>query len=98
MPTFETTNRFAKDWADLGPDDRLRFKAAVPESFVLDLASGGRFRAGLRIRGVQKTAGVMEMTWAPDGRATWQYGDELTEGDPHIIWRRIWTHDIFRSP
>ncbi|MER6108587.1 hypothetical protein ACWG5P_11115 [Streptomyces prasinus] len=37
----------------------------------------------------------MEMTWAPDGRATWQYGDELREGEPHVIWRRVGGHEIF---
>lgn len=98
MPTFETTNRFDKDWADLEPEDRLRFKEAVKQSFVPDLASGGRFRAGLRVKGVQGTDGVMEMTWAPNGRATWQYGNELNEGHRHIIWRRIGTHDIFPHP
>ncbi len=98
MPTFETTNRFDKDWADLDPGDKARFRTAVTESFVPDLAGDGRFRAGLRVKGIQKADGVMEMTWAPDGRATWEYGSELSEGDPHVIWRRIGTHDIFRTP
>lgn len=40
----------------------------------------------------------MEMTFAPDGRATWQFGDEAKAGHVHIVWRRIGTHDIFRSP
>jgi hypothetical protein len=47
---------------------------------------------------VQGHAGVWEMTWAPDGRATFHYGDEIRPGDPHIIWRRIGTHAIFRAP
>jgi hypothetical protein len=38
------------------------------------------------------------MTWAPNGRATFEYGDELRPGDPHIIWRRIGMHGIFRQP
>lgn len=37
----------------------------------------------------------MEMTWAPDGRATWQYGDEVRPGVTHILWRRVGGHDIF---
>ena len=28
---------------------------------------------------------------------TFEYGDEI-QGQPHIIWRRIGTHDIFRRP
>jgi hypothetical protein len=56
------------------------------------------FRPDLRAKGVQGALGVYEMTWAPDGRATWQYGDEVREGEPHVIWRRIGTHDVFDRP
>jgi hypothetical protein len=38
------------------------------------------------------------MTWAPDGRATFEYGDEIQPGEAHIIWRRIGTHSVFRQP
>ena len=38
------------------------------------------------------------MTWAPNGRATFEYGNEMRSGEPHIIWRRIGTHGIFRKP
>jgi hypothetical protein len=38
------------------------------------------------------------MTRAPDGRATFQYGPEIAPGEPHVIWRRIGTHAIFREP
>ncbi len=34
------------------------------------------------------------MTWADDGRATFSYGKSDQPDDPHIIWRRIGTHDI----
>lgn len=30
-------------------------------------------------------------------RATFEYGDEIL-GEPHIVWRRIGTHDVFRRP
>jgi hypothetical protein len=97
VPTFETTDRFAKDLALLSVEGKARFKAKVLDEFVPDLEAG-KFRAGLRVKKVQGTDGVMEMSWAPDGRATWQYGAALTIGKPHVIWRRIGTHDIFRSP
>jgi hypothetical protein len=42
--------------------------------------------------------GVMEMTWAPDGRATFHFGTSVVEGQPHIVWRRIRTHKIFTRP
>jgi len=41
------------------------------------------------------------MTWSfagPDGRATFEYGDSILPDEPHIIWRRVGTHDIFREP
>ena len=41
---------------------------------------------------------VWEMTWAPDGRATFHFGNPVTEGEVHIIWRRIGTHEIFTRP
>ena len=66
--------------------------------FVDDLEAGQPFRPGLRVKAVQGTGSIMEMTFAPDGRATWQFGAEVTYGQAHVIWRRIGTQDIFRSP
>jgi hypothetical protein len=61
--------------------------------------STGSLRAGLR---VQRASGVYQLTWSmgpgPAGRATWQYGLALRPGTPHIIWRRIGTHDILTGP
>jgi hypothetical protein len=37
---------------------------------------------------------VFEMTWDNDGRATFSYGAGRVPGQPHVIWRRIGTHDI----
>jgi hypothetical protein len=50
------------------------------------------------VKKVKATPGVFELTWAPDGRATWSYGDEKVPGEPHIVWRRIGSHDIFKNP
>lgn len=97
MPTFEATARFEKDYQGLDSAQRERFRRVVLDEFVPDLAAG-RFRAGLRVRRVEKATGIFEMTWAPDGRATWQYGKEMVPGQPHVIWRRVGAHGIFRSP
>lgn len=97
MPTFEVLSRFRRDFAKLTDAQARRFRRVVREDFVPDLAAG-TFRPGLRVKGVQAAPGVYEMTWAPDGRATWQYGAEKVVGEPHIIWRRIGTHDIFTPP
>ncbi len=96
MPTSEVTDRFKKDWSTLGVEARKRFQRTVLEQFVPDLAAG-RFRAGLRVKRLQATRDIFEMTWAPDGRATWQYGTEQIPDQPHVIWRRVGAHDVFRS-
>jgi hypothetical protein len=38
------------------------------------------------------------MTWADDGRATFESGDPVTDGEHHVVWRRIGGHDIFGRP
>lgn len=64
--------------------------------FVADFLSGQQPRHSLRVKRVQNVPGVWELSWAADGRAT--YGPELKDGQPHIAWRRIGSHDIFRNP
>jgi hypothetical protein len=96
LATWDKTARFLRDYEGLSASERNAFMTAV-RAFVEDLPRG-RFGPSLRVKGVQVAPGVFEMTWADDGRATWQYGPEVTEGQPHIIWRRIGGHDIFASP
>ncbi|CAA9558842.1 MAG: hypothetical protein AVDCRST_MAG88-1328 [uncultured Thermomicrobiales bacterium] len=52
----------------------------------------------MRLKAVHGHPGVYEMTWANDGRATFRFGPSIRPGDPHIIWRRVGTHDIFDAP
>ena len=85
-----------RDYSRLSATQQAEFRVAL-RRFVEDLRSGS-FRKGLRIKHVQSHPGVWEMTWAPDGRATFRYGDSVHPGDPHIIWRRIGSHDIFSDP
>jgi hypothetical protein len=54
--------------------------------------------SGLRVKGVRGAGGIFEMTGSEDGRATFQYGKEIVEGEPHVIWRRIGSHAIFTEP
>ncbi len=96
MPTYDKTDRFALDFRMLTDEQREAFIRAL-DAFRDDLRTG-RFRKGLRVKGVRGARGVFEMTWAPDGRATFSYGCSLRQGEPHIIWRRIGTHAIFSKP
>jgi hypothetical protein len=97
MPTFQLLPRFNSDWEKLSDDQREMFRKAV-RRLIEDLGSGRSFRKGLRVKRIQLTDDVFEMTFSPDGRATWQYGPEVTPGEPHVIWRRIGTHAVLRTP
>ncbi len=96
MPTFVLTERFLRDLEGLTPEQRRAFRAAVMK-FRQDLPTR-RFRKGLRVKRVQGSSDIFEMTWADDGRATFQYGASITEGEQHVVWRRIGTHSILSNP
>jgi mRNA-degrading endonuclease YafQ of YafQ-DinJ toxin-antitoxin module len=98
MPTREVLTSFWRDWDRLTAAQQRAFREAVGQ-FVADLAAGSQgFHPRLRVKRVQGHRGVWEMTWAPDGRATFEYGDEVQPCEAHIIWRRIGTHSVFRQP
>ncbi|MFJ6252749.1 MULTISPECIES: hypothetical protein [unclassified Streptomyces] len=52
MPTYKTLARFTTNLDRLTPEQRLKFRQTVA-AFVEDPRAGGRFRAGLRIKGVR---------------------------------------------
>jgi hypothetical protein len=97
VPTYETLPRFLRDHRSLRKDQAEAFERAL-ELFIAGLRRG-RFDQRLRVKRVKSTADVWEMSWAPDGRATFQYGDEMVPGEPHIIWRRVGDHSVLdRNP
>jgi hypothetical protein len=95
MPTYERRPQFDRDYAALSREQRRAFRAAV-EKFVADVERG-TFRAGLRVKGIKSAPGIVEMTWAPNGRATFEYGTPIREGVTHIVWRRVGTHDVLNE-
>jgi hypothetical protein len=94
-PTFEWTNRFSTDWDKLESEERALFRQKVRDLFVPGLTAG-ELPPGLRVKRVRGTRDVWELTWDGDGRGTFQYGDEIVIGDPHVVWRRIGGR-LFRS-
>ena len=96
MPTYDLTARFRQEFKKLTPEQHR----AVLEMVHLLVANlrARRFDARLRLKRVHGHEGVWEVSWAADGRATFEYGPEVRPGDPHIIWRRVGTHEIFREP
>lgn len=97
MPTYAWLARFRADFERLTPAQQAAFLVAVSQ-FVENLRSGRQFRKGLRVKGIKGAAGIFEMTWADDGRATFEYGEEVVEGEPHVVWRRVGTHSVFKQP
>lgn len=97
MPTNEAIASFWRDWAGLSAEDQRAFRAAV-QKFVEDMKTGRGLRKGLRVKGVQGARGIYELSWAQNGRATFEYGKPVRDGEPHIIWRRIGDHGIFDRP
>jgi hypothetical protein len=84
VPHYSTTPRFRRDLKALPKALRTRFADTARDQFVPEPHA----------RPVERTSGVFEMTFAPGGRATWQYGPELEPGVPHVIWRRVGTTTI----
>lgn len=97
MPTREIADSFWAGWERLTAEQQRMFLVAVGK-FVDDLRAGRGFRAGLRVKGVRGAPGVFEMTWAPDGRATFSYGRSVMGDEPHVVWRRIGTHEVLKTP
>jgi hypothetical protein len=98
VATYEMSPRFQKDYESLSRSDRSRARRAAKE-LADDLNNHRAPRPGLRVKRVQTAPpGVLEMTWAPNGRATFEFGREVRVGHRHIVWRRIGTHAVFDAP
>lgn len=93
MATYEWSPQFVNDLAALSREQRRAFRVAV-EKFVADLRRGQGFRPGLRVKGIRGSPGMFEMTWARDGRAVFSYGASVREGEAHIVWHAVGTHDV----
>ena len=83
--------------SELSPSQKAAFLRAVI-LFVVDLRAGRGFRKSLRVKKMAGYDNVRELTWARDGRATFEYGVPVKEGHPHIRWRRVGTHVIVKQP
>jgi hypothetical protein len=94
VPTHKETEAFLRDFDQLSPAQKRRFRIAV-RKFVEDLKAKRPPRAGLGIEKYESAEGVFGFHWAPDGRALFRYGTSPHPGDVHIIWLSIGTHDIY---
>jgi len=97
-PTYERSARFARDMRKLSSEQRRAFLAARDELVAGLRTQPPQFAPRLRIKRVQGSEDVWEMTWAADGRATFRYGRQVLPAEPHIVWLRIGTHAILDDP
>ena len=98
MPTFERLARFDREFRRLPRELQRAFLAMLPVFVAALKEDPPVFPPALRVHRVQGTAGVWEITFAPDGRATFEYGAEVRAGEPHVIWRRVGTHAVLSQP
>ena len=98
MPTFARLARFDREFRRLSRELQHAFLAMLPSFIDALRASPPAFPPSLRIKRVQGVEGVWEITFAPDGRATFEYGAEVRSGEPHVIWRRIGDHGVLSDP
>ncbi len=98
MPTFQRLPRFDRDWDALTAAERRAFRTAV--ALFLDGLRGasGRFHPRLRVHRIDGTEDIWSLSFGDDARATFQYGEPIRAGEPHIVWRRVGSHRIYRRP
>ncbi|HEX4306446.1 MAG TPA: hypothetical protein VHZ54_10435 [Solirubrobacterales bacterium] len=96
-PTFELQRGFAREFARLPREQERAFRQAVGK-LIDALKQGGEPPRSLRIKRVQGTRDVWEMSYSGDGCATFRYGPEVRAGETHIVWLRIGGHEIFSRP
>ncbi len=96
-PTYGLSSSVAREFARLPREQRRAFRTAV-EKLVDALGERGEPPRSLRIKRVQGTKGVWEMSYSGDGRATFRYGTEVKPGETHVEWLRIGGHEILSRP
>jgi hypothetical protein len=97
LPTYAWLARFGKDFDALNQEQQALFLLAVAQ-FIEDLQRRSGFRKGLRVKGIKGASGLFEMSWADDGRATFEYGESKVPNEPYVVWRRVGTREIFDLP
>lgn len=96
-PTFEARARFAREFARLSREQDKAFRKAV-RKLVDALGDEREPPRSLRIKRVQGTDDVWEMSYSGDGRATFRYGSEVKHGKTHVEWLRVGGHEILSRP
>ncbi len=99
-PRYSAPESFRREFRRLDPAMQQAFLAARDGLVAALKHHPPEFAPHLRIKRVQGHPKIWELTYAPDGRATFEYGEPKPEdpNDPHVVWRRLGTHDVLREP
>lgn len=101
---YHAAPTFAADWTRLSHGEQDLFLTKIRSHFIpacdrFAIDPSIPWPTGLRIKRVQGTSGIWEMTWnfaGPDGRATFEWIE--VSGALAVRWRRIGGHRIFERP
>jgi len=96
-PTFEVPAGLAREFTRLSREQNRAFRQAV-RKLVDALEEGREPPRSLRIKRVQGTKDIWEMSYSGDGRATFRYGTEVKPGETHVEWLRVGGHDVLSRP
>ncbi len=96
-PTYELPSGFAREFARMPREHRRAFRAAV-RKLVEALDDAREPPNSLRVKRVQGTKDIWEMSYSGDGRATFRYGTEVKPGETHVEWLRVGGHEILSRP
>jgi hypothetical protein len=97
VPTFQSLARFDREFRRMPRELPAAFLAMLPTFIAAPRTTPPTFPPALWVKRVHGRQDVWEITFAPDGRATFEYGDQVIPHAPHIIWRRVGTHDVLRD-
>ncbi|HTU84693.1 MAG TPA: hypothetical protein VMF57_03905 [Solirubrobacteraceae bacterium] len=97
-PTFDRLAQFKRDYAQLSPPQRERFRAAV-KKLVAPLSTAPPGGPGeSMVREIEGHPGFFELQLGRDTRAIYTFGRAVRHGQPHLIWCRIGTNNTLDKP
>jgi hypothetical protein len=96
-PTYAASTGFAREFTRLSREQDRAFRQALAK--LVDAFRDGREPPrSLRVKRVQGTKDIWELSYSGDGRATFRYGDEVKPGETHVEWLRVGGHEILARP
>lgn len=90
MRTYEALAAFQRQYGKLDAAQKEAFRRALAV-FIANLKAGKSFNPELLVHKLANTE-IWSLTFAKDGRALFRYGEQLAEGETHIVWEAIGAH------